>query len=104
VDILGIGGLNDDTNRQLSHLDHPLSQESPSMPADRPCLNFTGVPRRRLVPQRRHVGVKEKCAANAQMRWALPQAEYCSMSNPRPGTMISKPVFGCELFVAQSNP
>jgi len=25
------------------------------------------------------------------------------MSNPRPGTRISKPVFGCELFVAQSN-
>ena len=24
-------------------------------------------------------------------------------SNPRPGTRISKPVFGCELFVAQVN-
>jgi hypothetical protein len=24
-------------------------------------------------------------------------------SNPRPGTRISKPVFGCELFVAQFN-
>lgn len=43
---------------------------------------------------------KRKCAANAQTRLALPQAEYCSRSNPRPGTKISKPVFGYELFVA----
>jgi hypothetical protein len=25
------------------------------------------------------------------------------MSNPRPGTRISKPVFGCELFVARTH-
>jgi len=44
---------------------------------------------------------KMECAANAQRRSALPQAEYCSRSNPRPGTMISTPVFGYELFVAR---
>jgi hypothetical protein len=34
-------------------------------------------------------------------RLAYPQSGFCSRSNPSPGTKISKPVFGWELFVAQ---
>jgi hypothetical protein len=30
----------------------------------------------------------------------LPRCGFCSMSNPSPGTLISTPEFGCELFVA----
>jgi hypothetical protein len=30
----------------------------------------------------------------------LSASGLCSMSNPGPGTKISKPVFGCELFAA----
>jgi hypothetical protein len=33
-------------------------------------------------------------------RLAYPQSGFCSRSNPSPGTKISKPVFGWELFVA----
>jgi hypothetical protein len=30
----------------------------------------------------------------------LPASGFCSRSNPSPGTKISTPEFGCELFVA----
>ena len=33
-------------------------------------------------------------------RLAYPTSGFCSESNPSPGTMISTPEFGCELFVA----
>jgi hypothetical protein len=36
-------------------------------------------------------------------RLAYPQADPAPKSNPSPGTMISLPVFGYELFVAQVN-
>ena len=46
---------------------------------------------------------EKKRATNAQMRWAFSaKRKPAPKSNPRPGTRISKPVFGCELFVAQT--
>src|SRR5439155_7305615 len=45
----------------------------------------------------------KKNARRALKEIGLSACGYCSKSNPSPGTMISTPVFGCELFVAQSH-
>jgi hypothetical protein len=42
---------------------------------------------------------KGKRATSAQGDWPI-RKRICSKSNPSPGTMISSPVFGSELFVA----
>jgi len=44
--------------------------------------------------------IKEKRATSAQGDWPI-RKRICSKSNPSPGTMISTPVFGSELFVAR---
>ena len=46
---------------------------------------------------------KNKMRGERSKRLAYPQADSAPRSNPSPGTMISTPVFGCELFVAQSH-
>jgi hypothetical protein len=46
-------------------------------------------------------GIK-KSAQRALKEIGLSASGFCSESNPSPGTKISTPVFGCELFVAQS--
>ena len=43
-----------------------------------------------------------KMRGERSRRLAYPHSGFCSKSNPSPGTKISKPVFGCELFVAQA--
>jgi hypothetical protein len=43
---------------------------------------------------------QKKMRGERSRRLAYPQSGICSRSNPSPGTRISTPVFGCELFVA----
>ena len=44
---------------------------------------------------------KMKMRGERLRRLAYPTSGFCSESNPSPGTKISTPEFGCELFVAR---
>ena len=44
---------------------------------------------------------KNENAQRALKEIGLSASGFCSESNPSPGSKISTPVFGCELFVAQ---
>ena len=47
--------------------------------------------------------LEKENARRALKEIGLSASGFCSESNPSPGTKISTPEFGCELFVAQGN-